>query len=525
MYKPDHPICNSLGYMQCGAMLGSSPAGYFKNFYVEPDDRNENYIISYDVVNYHGNIDDTDWRIYIYSNGTYFDSTKAETYIFSMGDITKDTWRLDFFLLPDGTAEGVELPDWSDALILYNCITLNWSNDGRTNKVEVYKTDDASGDIDLDNPIMTYTEPVIQIEGIENISVSGVWAGDDVKYGVINCFISHDGYATGETGRAAAVHWTYGTDTGVLYLADYYQELINGVRIKADSDSTYFTYNDSFQIIAKLPTTYSTSSRSQLSNGVHQFQVGTFNQSNLRTLSSSVSVEVLNVPGAPYKNSSSYVDGSGTVQIVYYYSDPDASKYYIYRNYPAENQLSIDPIPCDWGTCYPGSYITVTLRNLTAGVNRIISRLYNSSGIGEENFYESLVEIVLDANLNQITIPNYPESLSATVNADETVTIKVFADTTSDVINIYRNTGVDGDAVNYSNIFTAITNPQYGLSVPITQNEYFADGTWTIAARAKRNAGNVEEDNDFRQHTFIVDRNAAPAATGLTATASESCSV
>lgn len=500
MITADHPYAIADGYYPDGIPAnGWHGIGRFSDFDVE-EDTDGSFVFSWTISSI-----SIGYAVFIFRNGEYLERTTANSWIYRP-QANQSRWLFEFAILPNES--NYEDESFFATKNLKDSLRLTYDINGEVERVEIYKN--TTGELTIDytaTPLSTFRYPVVTVEGTTSATVAGSWPKNIEKAADITVTITYAG-----TTGTAQFQWTWGSLSGPVMTTQTYYQLIelNGLRLKFTSGASW-TIGQTFTIAVQMKETYDTG---DLENGYHRFGVVTYNSNGFPTYATEVAYTLSAVPASPTIATSliTYVDGSGEVTCWWRIpDDPGVDTVWVYRNWPADGMDAGDwNFPLVKATVSPGQYYDFEVTNLQAGLNQIWARCGNN-GEREENLIKSRYDLLLDSSLNMVSSPNPPISVEAEVQADGTITITVHADSSSDTLNVYHDSGTG--TVSYASAYTTITNPQASENQTLTKEDlYLADGTYKIGVRAE--VDGVEETNTDTI-TLYVSTALAAAATGL----------
>lgn len=500
--NPLHPLCN---YPFQNDVYTS--VGKFTNF--EKVQEEDQIYFNWEVELLPG-FTTSDYNIYIFVDGLYYDKTNSDNWVYSF-PYSKSKVRLDFFILPPW--------DYKDFPFINNFIpnetlTLNWTLDGATKFVEIYQ-EEIGTNFDYNKPVKTFSNPLpvstVNISGSNYCLVDGVWKGTE-RYTTIDIEITNNGIAPYPKFKYTynSVVYTNNSITGKR------QEFFNGLKITFD-DETDYAIGNKWTVTISLPTEYTTN---ELEDGDYWFQVRTSN-CGYSFAYSDYGYGYINLP----PDQPEYIDHIFYPPPDYGYSFPyayvtwqapsntDIDHYLIYKNTYGYEGLEMIPhwFPYEKGSILPDDYFSVVCSPLFAGTNRILAHSVDTEGHEEMNM--DYLEIVVNDSNQEVVVPNKPFSISCECLVGY-LQLTIHCDNTCDTINIYHDS--ETGTVDYNTVFESISNTGTKTINVIKHNISLTDGSYIIAARAEKN--NVEETNTDVQCKIDVLTSTPPTPSGLTVT-------
>lgn len=489
---------------------GSGPAGEFSVVRAEAQDRS--FIITWEVTT-HSELDIGDYAVLVFLNGTYVTKVVLQDfYLFTpRADSGQD--RIDIVLVPSDE-------EWSsvcDFPSSCNAVTITFALAGEASSVKIYGNSGATATAllkTLTNRVASIPTSGGSVSGGDAFA-EGTWREEATLYDTIDLEITVGGIV-----GVATYEWTWGEHSGTGTCEGFFDHILNGVRVRFEEDHT-FVVGDQWTIRVGFPLSYTT--KRFFTNGQHTFKGETTRHSGAATASdpAAFSLNIYNPPAAPTLAAPTYVEASGEIDLVFTAPvNTSLVAYRVFRNFPGTGNEDFHWSSIAEGATSSGATFNVTVTELEAGLNRIMAVVVaNYSGHGAMEGAESeAYELRLDASLNSYSIPNAPEAVAAEIDSSGNIDITVWADATSDTINIYTNGGVEGDPVDYVTPEITIVNPQAGVYQEIAGSitSGLSDGLWLIAARA-------ELDGHEEENTTVVTsvRRRVTAAAQMTSFAGE----
>ena len=441
-------------------------------------------------------IRENDVAVLLYHDGSFSHAVTGRDYDMFVPDKMSPVDRVDLWLVPNDSAWRTMI--WQDALATR--VNLWWEMEEFVPKVRIMGNRGAA--ITATTPLAEFTKPMVyQFHTTKNsdVDVAGTWTGDLSTGGevheAIRCEIKTAGYAD-----EAKFRWKwYGHDEWVnnVTASSAWIELVNGVRIRFHTGA-WFEVDDFVPIVVCLPEEYTTGK--WWPGGDVTLRIDYVNSAGVASTGNSPSnpktVTINTPPATPTLNAAPvYVDGSGQILIAFKSpAEADVSHYRIYqsRAYLGERQVHWNPVV--QGVTTSGGVFTMTVPGLGEGWNRISGTVIDTGG---KESGECIWEIELDATLNAILPPNPPIGIACKVLSDGTIDVKVWADSTSDTINVYQIDETTGD---YGSPILEITNYQTGDYQELTDIWDPADEILKAFIGARAQNGSIEESN-----TDIVD--------------------
>jgi hypothetical protein len=238
-----------------------------------------------------------------------------------------------------------------------------------------------------------------------------------------------------------------------------------------DYNSTFYTSGSarSFSISKFIPELTST--------GLYYFRVAAMNLAGTGTPSTFTLSKT--IPSAPTGLSTTVGDGYVTIN----YFPPTGNGGLIIQSVNIEKSIS-SGFALTTGSLHVANYQPITLSGLTNSVNYYFRmRAYNASGYGP---YSSTV---LAMPNKPVTVPNAPQSISASWVDDDTVQVLMLAPTDdggTPIINytVYSSSG-SGFSTNLTTSITQNSIPNISFDVPITGNY----STFYFRAKANNSVG------------------------------------
>lgn len=490
MIGPANPLSNALGAAICGGPLDGNAIGRFADFAWTSL---ESSLIASWELELIGNLPRDAAAVYWFRDAVYQAHFERDDQVEIFPEASGDPFQVDFVLAPNN--ENYTRWPWLVLKETRAKAALSWriavGSGGKVTAVNVYQNATGASTVDSGNRVkqlkgnqLGFRVPGSNAGGVsgKTLTLSGIWNGDEETAEVTVAVIVAGGPGTG------VVSYTHGSTTGTLTIQDRPQALYRGVQV--EFENAEYAVGDEW-IIRWGP--YQTWTTDRLENGSHYWKVTTLNPLGIESDVEGLSAASLSVAAAPSETTLlgyDYNDGTGVVAARFQTAaETGIRNAYVHRNFPAEGikDLWHDPVRVlDVG---PGSLVAVTISGLQEGLNRIACFAENDGEI-EDNI--NFLELLLDSGLNEYTDPVAPADVQASMLSSGFVGVTVYGvDSSSDEINIYGNGG--SGSVDYSTPLLAITNPQESENQTLTGTIALADGTHTLAARAK--SGTVEETN------------------------------
>lgn len=444
------------------------------------DAENGGYVISWGKELFDG-IEETDVAVLVFHDGAFIDKVTGRDYCFFIPRLDSPIDRVTLFLVPnhDLWPTHIDTPD------LVNRVRLRWQINGSaiTEKVLGNAGAAITGTVleEFEKPTVQPDFPTYIDKGL---TAFGTWIG---PWGFIeHIFVQ---ITTGGYVDEAEYSWNYNGVLGAGMCRSYAEHVINGALLQFE-ENRYYALGESWQVRVGLPGEYTTQKFTP--GGTYSFRVDTYSKSGTATPGDNVATVTINTPpGEPViQGTPSYVDGSGQIAITWKSpNESDITHYRIYKNRPS---LLESDVHWEWevqGTVSPNSNFLATVAGLEPGYNRVVAVGIDSSGSEGK---ESLWEIELDNALNAIITPNAPEAIYAEKDTDGDIGVTVWADDSSDTINLYWDNGTG--TIDYNTVAATIDNPQADVFQELSGTlPVITEGAYLVAARALR--GTTEEKN------------------------------
>lgn len=509
MIAPYHPSRNLCGNCIAGLRADANPFGRVSDFNISKAD---NVVeANWAVASRSG-----EWAMNIFGNAAYLKKTTDDVFSYAT-ELDQSLHQFDFMLGSPNDSR-VRESNWFRERNLLRRALIEWDLDDNATQSAVYKGDLNSSTVDTSdgNELFSsvYSRPVISTAS-SKASVSGEWLGDDAFDSISIAIVD-----SGDVGTARYT-WTYNGETSdPIDTHSVYSFLINGVKVKFTA-SSYTAGTDDFTIKIQLETTFLTD---ELANGKHYFKVATWRDAFKRISDETTSITIAAVPGTASLLNSTYTDGTGTAILRWRMPEElSVRSVEVFRNYPANGINDIHWRAIHSADIDAGNVLEYTVEGLQEGVNKVCVDVIND---GERNTNRSIkgtndnnpcFQIVLDASLNEITVPSKPWGVTATVESDGSITVTVSADSDSDSFELYYGT----TSPDYSTVWATVANPQSNrIELQKIQKTglFLPDGSYVIGCRAK--SGTVVEENTDITYSLTVDTTPPDMAENLEATLS-----
>lgn len=442
-----------------------------------------------------GSVESRDLALFVWQNGELFARVPATDGLWYYSPPRDYDVDLDVLLFPNRD----EWEDWPyvGRNRAKGKVALAWSFGGECDQIKIF-AEAGTSITSYTKPIKRYTRPVATIAAPTaasggTLEVGGKWVGRENSASITVTVTEEGALDVGE------YLWQWGSTLGVGTITYGYIDLVNGLRIKFESDHTY-AVGDTWTIALGFPTEHTTR---QLDDGAWAFQVATYNRIGEEQLSNTLAKTIDTPPASPTHVSTVY-NGSGSATITWLIPDEsDINRVRLYKD------LSPIPILDTTTDVTYGANYAAAVTGIEEGVSRFCLRCVDTSMKEEEN--EDWVQIVVDSADNDVTYPNPPVDISAEEIAGDKVRFTVHCDETSDEIELYRD--AEDGVVDYTTAIGTITNPQASASQTLTEDVAWTAGAGSFLVAARAKSGTYLETNTDIVGYLFVELMAPPLAT------------
>lgn len=426
----------------------------------------------------------------------------TETDIFARLD--EDVHYIDMYLMPNDN--DMRYYKWTSDVA--NRLKMGWQLSSDEDTVQVYWGNDptvpTTGSPNKELSVIgpTIDDDTGSVSG-GKLYVGGTWSDTLVRYTTITI------QANGGVVGTDTFTWTYGAQSDTLTMQSYPQEIVNGVTVYFDEDTTYANL-DQWTIKVCLPQSYTTN---RLTDGTYYFKIGTKHYGGSRAFSSASSKVIRDDPDAPTLTSQSY--NSSLKQLTLNMTAPIDSSvvgYLIRQNrtteYGDEREVHWHPIERD--TVSSGGAFSY-IAQLRTGYNRIEVVIYDNFGLEGASLR---IDYNIATDGSQFTDPDAPYAIEAEIDySTGNIIGHVWVNQTCDYVNLYWDNQLG--TIDYNTIIQMVPRVETGIYVQLDFEIFsgLSDGTYILGARAV--SGTVEETNTDITCTVNRDTSTPIAPTNL----------